>query len=247
VVQAATEPDGVTPTQLVPFLRPLLSAHDVSYPPMHPRLGPLITFQLKGLPLFQGYLRASWEFESFRQAREIWHPGLLPVVPARAEPGGSVLQIPRAQLTENEITALTPGLVERVCQTLSRTTASWPVTARASLWQKLDQEASRVLLRPLRNELRDKLSADLDELKSGVLNWGKADREAQDWWTAIEKGNQDQPSLVLSLAIQLAVRQVTIGEFHKATRAVGTKHFDALVYFLDYWRCLSEDEKNISF
>ena len=197
--------------------------------------------------MFQGYLRASWEFDSFRAAKENWHPGLLPVVPAREEPRGRLLQIPRAQLADGEIAALVPALVESVCQTLGRTAGAWPLTARASLWRELEQGMFRIVLLPLRKESPDELRSGLLELKAGVLDWIGASREARDWWTAMEKENRERPDLVLFLAVQLAVRQVTIREFYQAALKAKTKEFDTLIRFLDYWRCLSEDERNMSF
>ena len=121
------------------------------------------------------------------------------------------------------------------------------VTARAALSRELDRGVFRVVVWPLTNQPREKLRADLEELKRGVLDWAGAKREAQTWWNALEEQNWEQPIELLLLAMQLATRQVTIREFHKATLQAGSKDLDALIHFLDYWRRLGEDEKDVSF
>ena len=105
----------------------------------------------------------------------------------------------------------------------------------------------RIVLLPLRKESFDELRSSLLELKGGMLDWLGASREARAWWTAMEQENRERPDLVLFLAVQLAVRQVTIGEFYQAALKANTKDFNTLIRFLDYWRCLSEDERNMSF
>src|ERR1041385_7785071 len=66
-VEEIVTSDGHTPLNVVPAKRPLLTSGEIATPPYHETLGPQMTFLLKNMPPFQGWLRAAYEDPEYRE------------------------------------------------------------------------------------------------------------------------------------------------------------------------------------
>lgn len=242
---ATTEADGVTPAFLSSAHRPLLTAHEVINPPSHPRFGPLMTFKWKDLPMFQGYLRAGWEFESIRSAREAWHPGLLPVVSPGTSANTDGGSLPSIRLTQEEAEKLTPGILAAVQELLAGAVNRWPLVSLGQLqdvllenipekisacFQQVPFEEQRKLMRQLRHER---------------LDWANTDASVRRWWRSLERSQPEALPRLLRLAFALMARKTTLKEFFEATLTCPVADFEAMLHYFDYQKRLMEVESTV--
>lgn len=243
---ATTEADGVTPAFLSPSHRPILTSHEVTSSPSHPRFGPLMTFKWKDVPMFQGYLRASWEFDSIRKAKANWHPGLLPVIaspgPARSGDGS----LPQVRLTQEEAERLTPGIIAAVQDLVAGAVTRWPLVSIGQLqgtllehipekigacFQQVPQEDRRKLIRQLRRD---------------QLDWAHASASVRRWWRGLERSQPDDLQALLHFALALVARKTTLGEFFEKTLACPVTDLHAMLHYFDFQRRMMAVESTVT-
>ncbi|HKQ78672.1 MAG TPA: formylglycine-generating enzyme family protein [Blastocatellia bacterium] len=101
-------------------------------------------------------------------------------------------------------------------------------SADSGWWVKPALRVSRI-----RGWTEEQIRFRLEEVK-GRLRWSNADGETRAWWETFENENQHRLALVLRLAEELANRNVTVREFHRACDLSGTSDIQANLFFLDY-------------
>jgi formylglycine-generating enzyme required for sulfatase activity len=79
----------------------------------------------------------------------------------------------------------------------------------------------------------------LEEVKA-QLDWGNTAGSIREWWEAFEHENQHRLALVLRSAEELAERNVTITEFHRAFDLSKANDIRANLFYLDYLRLTTE-------
>lgn len=235
VVHATTEADGVTPTSFYPQMRPVLTNHEVAYPTAHAELGPLITFKLKDYRMFQGYLRASWQSDFVRQAKEQWQPERLPKIesiPSEADLVREVL-LPNFRAMEASVSPM--DVVGKIGDLIATNIGHWSATQIAELWKQLDHDIPVVIHDHLNRISHERLEAALESLKHEVLAWDETKGSPRKWWTATEESNQGLVNTV-RLALELARRDATITDYFMAWIYAHTEHGDVSLAYLDYQR-----------
>jgi formylglycine-generating enzyme required for sulfatase activity len=85
----------------------------------------------------------------------------------------------------------------------------------------------------------EQIQRRLDEMKPR-LGWEGASPEIRAWWTAFETENRHRPALSLRLAEELADRNASLADFHRARSLAGTRGIHALLFYLDYLRLTTE-------
>ncbi len=69
-----------------------------------------------------------------------------------------------------------------------------------------------------------------------MIHCNEASAEARLWWALFEREYGQRLALVLRVVEELAVRSMSLDEFHQAAQASGTTNIGANLHFADYLR-----------
>lgn len=235
VVHATTEADGVTPNSFYPQMRPVLTNHEVAYPTAHAELGPLITFNFKEQPMFQGYLRASWQSDFVQQAKQQWQPEQLPKIKSIKSGADLVHDLLLPSFRAMTDTANPMDVASRINNLIVTNISHWSATQIAEFWKQLDRQIPAAIHDHLNRVGLETLETSLESLKDKMLAWDETKGAARKWWTALERENQDLVKIV-RLALELARRNATISDYFHAEVYANTHCIEVTLAFLDHQR-----------
>jgi hypothetical protein len=79
------------------------------------------------------------------------------------------------------------------------------------------------------------LASRLADVKR-LIHWDAAPEDAKKWWQRYETDTEARPADAVWLAEEIAARNSTLAEFHRATRVTNTEAPDAVLDYMDYVR-----------